>query len=135
MRYFTTDNYAEEIDQLYTSFSTQTATDLPKLRESDDSAAVRQFVWDIFSRYVKDDSISNDTDFFELGLDSLKVAQISRDLQSALGSIKSRGKITTRILYENPSIDKLSSSIYELVNDQGKYLNGQARTTDARRVA
>lgn len=132
MRYFTTQNYAKEIDELYSAFEKQAGNDLPLRSVPKSPAAARQLLCEIFKRHVQTHDVPDDADFFETGLDSLKTTQIFHDLQSALGSSLGPRTITSRILYENPSISKLSSAMCELLNNQD--LNSNGCTRDSRRV-
>ncbi|CZR57114.1 related to NRPS-like enzyme [Phialocephala subalpina] len=132
MRYLTTQNYAEEIDQLYSAFEKQVSHDLPFRQAPKSPSAVRQLIWEIFRRQIRTHDVPDEADFLEAGLDSLKITQIAHDLQRALGSSLGPRTVTNRILYENPSISKLCSAICELLGNQDTNSNDYAR--DARRV-
>ncbi|CZR51448.1 related to NRPS-like enzyme [Phialocephala subalpina] len=133
MRYFTTQSYAGEMDELCSAFDKQVCKDLPILQAPKSPTAVRQLLREILMRQLQDYNVADDADFFELGLDSLKIIQISRILQNALGSTPGPGRMTSRLLYEHPSISKLSSAIYKVLSNRDASLNGYAR--DAKRVA
>ena len=75
----------------------------------------------------------DDTDFFILGIDSLKTSQIVNSVQVSLQPhLYSSMKIPSRTLYENPSISKLSDALYRLLHPTEAITNRYSKNSNYR---
>lgn len=70
--------------------------------------------------------VSEDTDLFSLGLDSLLVFRVIKAIRGATGL---KDRLSPRHLYANPTIDKFSAAVAQLVADARK-TNGTAKGVD-----
>lgn len=96
--------YEEEIERFYAEreaqnlFASKPALSLIDMTDAD---AVSTKLGDLVSEITRwDTSLSNDTDFFSLGMDSLQVLQLSRQLN-----------IPPSAIYSSPSIDLLTKTV------------------------
>ncbi|KAL7941402.1 NRPS-like enzyme [Trichoderma barbatum] len=74
------------------------------------------------------EQLESDTDFFSIGIDSLQVMTISKLLK---GGLKNSGIkfdesiIATRVIYSNPSVDRLAGYLYQSVaQSDGQHVAG-----------
>jgi hypothetical protein len=76
----------------------------------------------------------DDTDFFNIGVDSLKTSQIANSLQATLKAHLDRGvNISTRLPFENPNIGSLAVRLYLCINHM--ITNGHKGIDEDKRVA
>jgi thioester reductase-like protein/aryl carrier-like protein len=97
--------YEQEIAQLYARNDEGVDVSTPPPGSSNGSntvSSVRQFLQD-FLQETLGQVPSDGEDLFRLGLDSLHVLQLSRELTSFIG----KGRIDPKIIYKNNSIEKL----------------------------
>ncbi|KAK2735825.1 putative NRPS-like protein biosynthetic cluster [Myotisia sp. PD_48] len=79
-------------------------------------SSTAQFIRSILSRIWPDFNLNDDDDFFSRGMDSLKAIELSRKLnavspQRRIGPTTSL--ISLRMIYSNPSVNKLSTAIVQ----------------------
>lgn len=118
MRYATTTSYAEDIEEMYRSYQLPVLGNAMRLEDPNDFSAIKSFVQQILEKFLGVCSINEEQDFFQAGLDSLKTSQIANYLQVSLGPhLKPEGIFSSRIVYENPDIHRLSDALYNLLNN------------------
>ncbi|MCJ1242991.1 hypothetical protein MMC30_000187 [Trapelia coarctata] len=109
--------YEKEIEELYTTGSSQDTESLPKLNARDEPS-LRSRLLDLFRIITKLRSLTEDEDFFAAGIDSLQVMKTVRQLKASLGSTNgievSPKHITPSVIYSNPTIRKLSRAVWNL---------------------
>ena len=90
--------------------------------------ALRRLLHTIVSQCLPNIQISEQDDFFLCGLDSVKTVEI---VQAARAGLRQRlkpsdvSKVSSRMVYENPSIEKLARAISNLLNQDGSSDSGQ----------
>ncbi|KAI1322237.1 male sterility protein [Xylariaceae sp. FL0255] len=102
--------FVKQIDSAY-QFLNGSSADARVMGEDE----LRQLLRDLVLKSLPDARFDDDTDFFGLGLDSLKSIQIRADV---LKSVKVNNKLTQNVVFENPSISKLSAYLLGNPNDQ-----------------
>lgn len=111
IRKLTINAYAAEIESLYL----ESATDYngPIL---DDLSLIgtTQFIKDAVALLVPEAEFDNNNDFFSLGLDSLKVAELVNILKSALIHHEDldQSQLSTRLIYEYPTVSQLARVLH-----------------------
>ncbi|WYZ44914.1 hypothetical protein EsH8_VIII_000230 [Colletotrichum jinshuiense] len=105
--------YAKEIDEVYDEADASSG-DLKKLSIPELKEFIRQGLLQTLSRKVE---LDDDTDFFSLGLDSLQAIQMRSDI---LRTVDVGGnKLGQTVVFDHPSINKLSSYLYGLGTGEG----------------
>lgn len=117
MRYFTTMDYTDEIEELYSQFETGSQEWSKSFNSPHDPVALKEYLRASLKDFFPPNSLSDDSDFYAAGLDSLKTSQLANRLHSGLSSHLEEGKITSRIIYENPTINKLSAALFTILNN------------------
>lgn len=113
-RRLTVDLYAKEIDELYESSAKPKSAQMGAIPSTfhDVQDLVQQIV-----AHCTDIDIANvdpSADLFELGLDSLQILLITREINNALPSLGRPPLLEPRLVYANPSIGALSNVVDEL---------------------
>ncbi|KAI9794020.1 MAG: putative NRPS-like protein biosynthetic cluster [Peltula sp. TS41687] len=122
-------DYASAIDQLYTANETSSPGSLKAKSPAvlDDREATKNFVRDNVLRVLNGLEISDDDDFYVQGLDSVKTVELVSMLQSGFsddGTIPpSLSKLSTRTIYTNPSISRLSEWIIRTVDSRSEEMD------------
>lgn len=122
-RLVTTQAYKHEIDAMYNCQSDsklqQPSTDLLPQKHS------QQVLIDIVRQGVKfqleRDDFANSDDIYFLGFDSLQTTQLAKRIAENLRlrmPAESRNAISPRLIYDNPSVDKISSALFALLNPE-----------------
>lgn len=128
-------DYASEIDQLYAANETSTLGSLKAKRPAvlDEGEATKSFVRDNVLRIFNGLEISDDDDFYIQGLDSVKTVELVSMFKSNFGEDgtipASLSRLSTRTIYTNPSINRLSEWITRTVDNRLKE-DGVDLTTD-----
>ncbi|KAF9880143.1 male sterility protein [Colletotrichum karsti] len=105
--------YAQDIDEVYDKADAGSG-DLKKLSLPELKDFIRQGLLQTLSKKVQ---LDDDTDFFSLGLDSLQAIQMRSDI---LRTIDIGGhKLGQTVVFDHPSINKLSSYLYSLGSGEG----------------
>ncbi len=116
--------YAQDIEALYEDRKTGSrppdkgmpTLKLPKPAKESISDFVRQSV---VYQSLEGEDISDTDDFYSLGFDSLQTSQLAKSLSEAFAPHmppSSSGKITTRLIYENPTIQLTTEAIFAKIN-------------------
>lgn len=115
VRKLTAVKFAGEIAALYSDLESGRMRGGPTLSDSKDAGSIQDFVSRAvaFSFPLKD--IKPSDDLYVLGLDSLKTVEIIAVLRSGLGEQDTRW-LSSRTLYRNPTIERLSRFIYPKLN-------------------
>ncbi|KAH0292109.1 acetyl-CoA synthetase-like protein, partial [Aureobasidium sp. EXF-3399] len=104
----TLESFAAELDELYHLHEGPAAsfahTDRPM-----DFESVKQIVTDIVHGLPRYRTVPSSKSFFDLGLDSLHAMTMAKSIRTAFLNLPTQ--ITTKVIYDFPSIDLLSSSI------------------------
>ncbi|THW66981.1 acetyl-CoA synthetase-like protein [Aureobasidium pullulans] len=111
----TLERFAAELDQLY------------HLRDGPDAAyanfyrpmdlnSVKESIARIVRGIHRYETIQTNTNFFEIGLDSLHAITMARHIRTAF--LNSSPPVTTKVVYDHPSIDLLASFVCGTVNGQ-----------------
>ncbi|OQU93647.1 hypothetical protein CLAIMM_00129 [Cladophialophora immunda] len=133
-------DFEAEIDCLYDTFESAAANiDLPTLEYPPDDERTKTFIKQLVAYQWNDPDLPSDTDdLFNAGFDSLQASQFSTNLQAALrDKLLNKRKITPKLIYENPNIEKISSALKMIldqeatddrkangVDDTGDHMNG-----------
>lgn len=110
-RKMTLDLYASELDALYKT--SEAPTDDTAITATNGDFNVLDTVRGIISSSTEIDiaTISPNTDLFELGLDSLQVTVIARELNRFLSAHGKPPSLETKTVYSNPSISALTTVV------------------------
>ncbi|TKA64260.1 hypothetical protein B0A49_09579 [Cryomyces minteri] len=127
MRNQTLTDYADEIDALYAREESYQLGDLP---EDFSPATMGDFVRRAVSLLLPKAQLSDDSDFVSVGLDSLQTTTLASALTNAVkpylqGASDAGGShITTRTVYQHPTINKLSEYLMRVINTRSSSSNG-----------
>ncbi|VUC32365.1 unnamed protein product [Clonostachys rosea] len=108
--------YETELDALYKN-TNKPVTNLPNGIGSHDVTSVMKHII-ATSTDIPIDGLNPDDDLFELGLDSLQVTLIAREINSWLKERASASKVEPRNIYLNPSLASLTAVVSSLSNGQ-----------------
>lgn len=112
-------DFATEIEDLYNANGQGAQSFGPILKASYSHGSVKDFVRAIIAGCFSGIEISDSDDLYTLGLDSLKTFELASSLQAGLKSQASSGNVSwvsNGIIYTNPSIDQLATTITEFLN-------------------
>ncbi len=114
-RDLTAEIFAGEIAALYSDLESGKIHGGPTLSDSKDAGSIQAFVSQAvaFSFPMKD--IKPNNDLYVLGLNSLKTVEVVAVLKSGLGQQDTKW-LSSRTLYGNPTIERLSRSIHSKLN-------------------
>ena len=123
VRKLTADLYASEIDKAY-SEEVSTGPVVTQISPDDDefsAESIKKLVrekTEKLSTTAGSKGLSESDNFFMLGLDSLKMAQLAYNLRRELGSriLNAGSEISLRLIYRYSTIQALSDAIYNLHN-------------------
>lgn len=119
----TIDLYADEIARMYDRYEEsieRTHHDLPPSADLSTVGHVKAFIsMCIASETGWDHQPHANEDFFSLGMDSLHVVRIARAIKAALAEQGLPQAFDVRTLYQNPSIESLSQTVYERIHSEG----------------
>lgn len=126
--------YTEEINALYDAFDevTDPAVELPQLEAAADATSIRNFVRKLVSMVLNVPSFSDDDDWYVRGLDSLQTIQLANNLKLALKEHASGSPIGPRIIYENPTVNKLASALQRIINPESSVTDSAANSEELR---
>ncbi|KAI0551133.1 hypothetical protein F4679DRAFT_594173 [Xylaria curta] len=121
--------FKEEIEDAYSTMEMDTLGDMPFIDLANIEMGIRRLLPIITSNRLDGNRMSAKEDFFESGMDSLQTMHFSRYLRSGLQKLrKEKGSETLQIsadfIYRNPSIEKLTAEIANLINSEGKIKSG-----------
>ncbi len=121
--------YTQEIEDFYEGRENESVAHLTSTIDTSSLETITTGIHDVLSAFLPSlRNISVQEDLFNTGLDSLVVLHIARSLQSVLEkSGADAASLNTRIVYANPTIEKLSRAVYELL---GKSSNGKLSDID-----
>jgi hypothetical protein len=128
-RRLTVELYAEEIDALYEESNAEL-----KLTHQGNSPSSFKDAKDMVKQVVASctdidvSRVDPSADLFELGLDSLQILLMTREINNALSSIGKPPSMVTRVVYANPSVGALTSAVLALF--EGKRPPGTAAKSD-----
>ena len=110
-RRFTIENYSDELEKLYAEADSMKDEDvLLEVNLHDLEGSIKQIL-----AHIGYESISSDTDFFSLGMDSLQVIQTARYLKVGVRKAGMKtDEVAPSFIYTNPTILKLISAIETL---------------------
>jgi acyl-coenzyme A synthetase/AMP-(fatty) acid ligase len=112
--------FAQQIEELYTRMETQKGS----LKLS--VPAIEQFLKQIFEDIIGSEIPSTETDFFSVGVDSLRAIQMRRVIQKTL-DLGGR-ELSPNVVYEHQNPKKLAQYLHSLFNgdsnDDGVVLDG-----------
>lgn len=97
--------FAREIEETYDAAETSSG-DLKHFEEPE----LKKFLKDVMSDTLGAD-VGEDTDFFQLGLDSLQAIQVRSEI---LKTVYIGAKLGQNVVFEHPSIDRLSKHLIAL---------------------
>lgn len=115
----TTKLFEDEMDALYREDDESTATAMSVDSLEDVTAFVRTSVTGLFPSTAAA-PLSDDDDFFALGLDSLQTLELMKMLRRALRPHRKEGSadpVSTRNVYAHPSISQLAAYLFEALSD------------------
>ncbi|KAI1615931.1 hypothetical protein EDD36DRAFT_402912 [Exophiala viscosa] len=118
--------YAEELETLYSGAESHihvTALNNPCSFED-----IQKFLRRILISLLDKPDLSDDQDFFTLGLDSLQTSEIVNAIKAGLEHYKSnQASISIKVIYANPTVDKLTAWMGSITNPS---INGLDENTD-----
>lgn len=121
-RRMTIDMYHEEFNALYTTGTTYQGP--PAVRAQEDvkvntETSIRGFIHQYVANWAGKDHVDFNTDFFDLGFDSLQVTALVTQVNSFLREVRPEvALIENETLYAHPSIEKLASVLEYSRKDQ-----------------
>ncbi|EFQ99792.1 hypothetical protein MGYG_02804 [Nannizzia gypsea CBS 118893] len=125
MRQATYQLYEAEIDELYAKDKSSDDISVAEFHGQADSTTVKSLLQETFRATLRpiQGELHDDTDIFHLGANSLQVLQLSNEL-SRIFHQKSNGRniCSPRVIYGNPSIDRLCEAIMQALNNGTDYL-------------
>ncbi|GMG25989.1 unnamed protein product [Aspergillus oryzae] len=125
------EDYETEINALYAGEDEECTDDLPQSTDLED---IKQYIHTVVSQLLSVERISDTSDIFSLGMDSLQTLQLSKILQTAvrhLSADKNSEPITSQKLYAYPTLDQLSQYVYRLL--KGETMEEKAEDEEATR--
>ncbi|PHH89621.1 hypothetical protein CDD83_5637 [Cordyceps sp. RAO-2017] len=118
--------YEEEIDGIYREAERPSGRLTESFVDLDDFDQVSEAIRQAFAKITKRQVPSDDTDFFTVGMDSLQVLRLARQLRALSGL----AAFEPAEVYRNPSVSALTGRIRERVSAAS---NGEASAETARR--
>ncbi|KAI1213865.1 uncharacterized protein F4807DRAFT_203056 [Annulohypoxylon truncatum] len=130
-RRLTVDMYASELDALYKA--NELSGNGPTRNDTNNNDSVEDTVKSIIAASTDIDvnSLSLNADLFELGLDSLQMTVITRELNKYLSLHGKEQSLETKTVYSNSSISALKKVVSGLVEGRTLSSNGE---TDAQKM-
>ncbi|RYP62963.1 hypothetical protein DL769_007102 [Monosporascus sp. CRB-8-3] len=121
--------YTQEIEDFYEQRQTESVAHLTSSIDTSSLETVTAGIHEVLSTLSPSlKSASIQEDLFSTGVDSLIVLRATRALRSVLEkSGADAGSLSPRTVYANPTIEKLSKAVYELL---GKSSNGKLSEID-----
>ncbi|KAI9925939.1 hypothetical protein MW887_005745 [Aspergillus wentii] len=107
-------DYADDIEAVYSQVDEET-TALPAAATFNE---IKEYINATVSRLLSVEHVSNSSDIFSLGIDSLQTLQLGKILQGAVRFSKpesSYQSITIQKLYSLSTIDELSGYVYQVI--------------------
>jgi thioester reductase-like protein len=134
--------YEPEIESLYAAQYNASVRSLPSLQPTMkpvfEMSAVLHFVRSIImDAFPEMKQLSDDDNLFSYGLDSLKMSQLVDHLKTALkatSKIEETYWIDSRLIYQNPSILKLSDVVYQFLNTGTQTGVGEETTSRTKKM-
>lgn len=118
MRYAANKLYADEIERLFSSNTTR--SEAPTLN-STQLSDVAQYVRKSIATHFPNIKFSDTDDLFALGMDSLQTTQLCDALTTAIKPhISTPTQITTSLVYENPTAEKLIKVVQKILTTASK---------------
>ncbi|KAK4994905.1 hypothetical protein LTR66_005174, partial [Elasticomyces elasticus] len=125
-------DYTDELEVIYSSAIAHRGA--PKLDSPQNFAAIEDFVRACALSFVSRRDITNQDDLFVNGLDSLQTLELNNGLKAGLSSLLDNADLsqalTTKTVYNNPTIEKLAHVVNRLLNPDsagGEELSREAR--------
>ncbi|KAI0016851.1 nonribosomal peptide synthetase [Xylariomycetidae sp. FL0641] len=112
--------YKDEIDNLYEKVGRVSSTDAPRVDVSSVETLMKS-IGDLFETHLGRPVLAPDADFFSAGVDSMQVINASRLIRAGLeaaGHHVDAAHMATRVIYSNPTPQRLAQYIYSLVRGQ-----------------
>ncbi|KAL8665437.1 MAG: hypothetical protein Q9168_007704, partial [Polycauliona sp. 1 TL-2023] len=118
--------YEHEINEFYDQMQNLNSTAFEL--DTEDQNSLMMSLKPLVEKSCKKNNMDLDDDFFSLGVDSLQVMVITRQLKSAIASKNDAvvQSISPRFVYSNPSLRGLASAVFGLLNPTA---NGEATET------
>ena len=121
VRKLTERSYQSEIETLYKEMRMPPALLTPRLKPSFMPEAVQDFVRNTVLTSLPSAEISNDDDLFQHGLDSVTVTEVCATLKAGVQEFSQATNlswISSKTVYEHPTIQQLSEVFYRFLNLQ-----------------
>lgn len=122
----TIEDYAEEVEKVYNNMGNEGVEfELPK---DADLSTVTTYLRNIISNVLDSSALTDQTDFYAIGVDSLQTMHLSNVLRSALQShtpTDSSRSISPQDIYANPTLELLARLVYSIM--RGSIENGVPR--------
>jgi hypothetical protein len=115
----TTNLYGREIDELYADANKEDLENVPRIDLSENKAGTEAAIGSLIEAIINTEKVSPEQDFFALGMDSLHVMRLSRQLEAVLEGKYQADKIA-RLIYGHASV----SALTEALRDSSKGVNG-----------
>ncbi|KAL8788694.1 MAG: hypothetical protein Q9195_007195, partial [Heterodermia aff. obscurata] len=134
VRKLTEKAFVTEIEALYSGSEEVIETEVPAWQAFEEEA-LRRLLHTMISRSLPQVSIRDQDDLFIRGLDSLKTLDVVQKIRAGLRrrlTADQVEKVSTRMVYQNPSIQTLASAISKLMNDDALAISDQQTGFDDR---
>lgn len=124
--------FAADINQLYEEAQRATSLESDVQLDLSNIEYTQQSLLELVQAMSQISSVGLDQDFFHIGLDSLMVQSLQTRIQEAIGDVF---QLTSRIIYENPNVQRLSLAIWNQLQDpQHSQSRGNNLLRDSRRL-
>ncbi|KXX74575.1 Linear gramicidin synthase subunit D [Madurella mycetomatis] len=101
--------YSADIDRLYADADVVVEEDAAVVFDSTDANAVKQFIWKSVVSVTGWHDVDDSANFFERGMDSLQVLQLTRALRRGLY----RPDLGISTVYQNPTVPQLAAAVMQ----------------------
>ncbi|KAI0551250.1 hypothetical protein F4679DRAFT_582725 [Xylaria curta] len=121
--------YKDEIDELYAKVEQVSDVDAPQLDLSSEETLIESIRKLFQSRLGIQNELQSDADFFSSGVDSMQVISASRLIRAGLESAGyniDADTVATRVIYGNPTPEKLAKYLLSVVHQNGAATSGDS---------
>jgi thioester reductase-like protein len=129
----TVQDYSKALDKLYADAQEGILVEGLTLEDPANAESVKVTMREIYRRELQPQTISDDDNIFNRGMDSLRVTVIVQRIKAALRSCKAPiniSEVTPRLVYANPSINQAAAVISALISDQDQK-SGETAVVDS----
>ncbi|KAH6955734.1 hypothetical protein BKA56DRAFT_625196 [Ilyonectria sp. MPI-CAGE-AT-0026] len=127
-RMWTEKLYADEINEKYESAENSASNEGPIMDLRGPSGEAKTLLKEILFSINRVESLDDEADLFEAGMDSLQTLQLTRKLKDALRNEPGvASQITPSLIYHNPTVERVLGALISLAKDTG-HVNGTIKS-------